>query len=99
MGTIYRGCRCEGKFGILGSKGLAISVTGNKGGVMLRIDKNICLEIEVNIVRDEDIDVGMVQTRHVSHHAALVREVAATLTVYNENSGDTGWEMRVHGVH
>jgi len=80
-------------------KGLAMSVTGNEGGVMLRIDENVGLEMEVEAELDEEIDVGYVETRHVDRHAALVREVAATLTVYDENSSDTSWEMRVHGVH
>ena len=80
-------------------KSLAMSVTGNEGGVMLSIDENVGLEMEVEAELEEDIDVGLVQTRHVDRHAALVREVAATLTIRDENSSDTGWEMRVHGVH
>jgi len=81
------------------SKGLAMSVTGNEGGVMLRIDENVGLEMEVEAELEEAIDVGYSETRHVDRRAALVREVAATLTVYDANSSDTGWEMRVYGVH
>jgi hypothetical protein len=67
-----------------------MSVTGNEGVVMPRIDENVGLEIEVEAELEEEIDVGLVQTRHVLRHAALVREVATTLTVYDENSSDTG---------
>lgn len=78
-----------------------MNVTGNEGRVMLRIDGKASLEIEVEQEPDtlmEQSELGERWEIGISRQMALVREVAATMTV-QENNNDDGWEMRVYGVH
>jgi len=79
-----------------------MNITGNEGRVILRIDEKASLEIEVEQEPDtlvEQSELGEIWEIGISREMALVREVAATMTVQDEGNNDDGWEMRVYGVH
>ena len=79
-----------------------MNITGNEGRVMLRVDEKASLEIEVEQEPDmlvEQSELGERWEIGISRQMALVREVAATMTVQDESNNDEGWEMRVYGVH
>lgn len=79
-----------------------MNVKGNEGRVMLKIDEKASLEIEVEEEPDtveEESELGVVMKTGIGRDTALVREVAATMTVQDESISDDGWEMRVYGVH
>lgn len=79
-----------------------MNVTGNKGRVMLRVEEKASLEIEVEEEEDtveEESELGVIMRIGVSSATALVRGVAATMTVQDESTSNDGWEIRVYGVH
>ena len=79
-----------------------MNITGNEGRVILRIDEKASLEIEVEQEPDtlvEQSELGEIWETGISRQMALVREVAATMTVQDERNNDDGLEMRVYGVH
>jgi transmembrane E3 ubiquitin-protein ligase len=79
-----------------------MNVKGNEGRVMLRVDEKASLEIEVEQEPDtveQENELGVILKKGIGRGTALVREVAATLTIQDESTSDEGWEMRVYGVH
>lgn len=71
-------------------------ITGKHGMFKLEIDKKKSLEMEVHENYGLDYDLGMSQTVGIDWHIALVREIAATITI--EDDGAV-WEVRVSGIH
>jgi hypothetical protein len=79
-----------------------MGVKGDEGRVMLRFDKKAGLEIEFeeepDTVESED-ELGVIFKYGIGRDTALVREVAATMTIQDESTGENGLEIRVYGVH
>lgn len=79
-----------------------MNVKGNEGRVVLRVDGKSSLEMEVEEEPDtveEESELGVIMKKGIGRDTALVREVAATMTVQDASTIDDGWEMRVYGVH
>ncbi|KUJ06665.1 uncharacterized protein LY89DRAFT_726340 [Mollisia scopiformis] len=77
-------------------------IRGNKGRLMLEIDQEAGQEMELDEVPDVIEDKGKkgIITKYGLHGSIrLIREVAATLKIQDENTVDEGLEIRVYGVH
>ena len=79
-----------------------MNIKGNEERIMLGVDEKVSLEIEVEEEPDtveEENELGRIIKTGVGRDTALVREVAATMTVHGESTSDDGLEIRIYGMH